>query len=145
MDWGERRVGLAVSDPTETLASALTTLEVRGAAEAIARVAQSAREIEAEAIVVGLPLLLSGAHGQAAGQAQRFADALRTATGLPVELLDERMTSGLAQRRIDELGERGTRRKTRVDAGAAVALLETWLALRAGARARSREPRQDES
>ena len=127
MDWGERRIGLAVCDPTGTIASGLPTLVVRAVAEAPARVARAAAEVEADSIVVGLPLLLSGERGAAAEAAERFARALREATGLSVHLYDERLTSALSQRRMHERGERPGRRKTRVDQGAAVALLESWL------------------
>lgn len=127
VDWGERRVGLALSDPTGILASGLETLEVRGAADAVARVAAVARESEAESVVVGLPLLLSGERGEAARAAEAFAAALAAATGLPVATWDERLTSALAGRRMQERGER-RRGKGRVDQDAAIALLESWLA-----------------
>ncbi len=127
VDWGERRIGLAVCDPTGTIASGLPTLVVRAPTEAPAQVAGVAAEVEADSIVVGLPLLLSGERGAAAEAADRFAQALRSATGLPVHLYDERLTSALSERRMHERGEKVGRRKTRVDEGAAVALLESWL------------------
>jgi len=127
VDWGLRRIGLALSDPTGLLASGLPTLEVKSRNEAIERVADVAREREAERIVVGLPLLLSGERGEAAQQAEAFAAALAASAGLPVETLDERLTSALSTRRLHEAGVRGARAKARVDQGAAIALLETWL------------------
>ena len=78
--------------------------------------------------MVGLPLHLSGARGDAAVAAERFSRLLRAATGLPVFLYDERLTSALAQRRMHETGERTRGRKGKLDQGAAVALLEGWLA-----------------
>ena len=138
VDWGERRVGLAVSDSTGTIASGLPTLVVRAPAEAVAQVAAKAAELEAESIVVGLPLLLSGERGAAAEAAERFAGSLREASGLPVHTWDERLTSALATRRLHEVGERTGARKERVDQGAAVALLESWLA-RLDAERRRRE------
>lgn len=139
MDWGERRIGLAVSDPTGTLATGLETLVVRSAAEAVRRVAEVAREREAERVVVGLPLLLSGERGEAAEAAQRFADALAAAVSVPVETYDERLTSALSARRLREAGVRTGRDKRRVDQGAAVALLESFLQ-RLEARARGDAP-----
>ena len=127
VDWGARRVGLALSDPTGLLATGLPTLEVKSREEAIAQVARVAREREAERIVVGLPLLLSGRRGEAAERAEDFAHALGAMAGVPVELLDERLTSALSLRRLHETGMRGARARARVDQGAAVALLETWL------------------
>ena len=139
MDWGERRIGLAVSDPTGTIASGLPTLTVSGPAKAVAAVLAAAAECEASAIVVGLPLLLSGERGSAADSAEAFAAQLRAKGGLPVETLDERLTSTIAQRRMQEVGERASRDKGRVDQGAAIALLETWLQ-RAAWRAREAAP-----
>jgi putative Holliday junction resolvase len=127
VDWGERRIGLAVCDPTGTIASGLETLVVRAISEAPSRVAATAAELEADSIVVGLPLLLSGERGAAAEAAERFAAAVRDASGLPVFLYDERLTSAMSQRRMHERGERVGRRKTRVDQGAAIALLESWM------------------
>jgi len=127
VDWGARRVGLALSDPTGLLATGLPTLTVTGREDAVTRVAAVAREREAERIVVGLPLLLSGERGESAAQAEAFAAALAEASTLPVELLDERLTSALSTRRLHESGVRGAKVRARVDQGAAVALLETWL------------------
>jgi putative Holliday junction resolvase len=128
VDWGGRRIGLALSDPLGVLASPLPTLEIRGEAEAVARVADTIREVGADAVVVGLPLTLRGDRGEAAENAERFAARLREACQLEVSLYDERLTSALAQRRMRETGEKSRGRKGRVDAGAAVALLEGWLA-----------------
>jgi putative Holliday junction resolvase len=127
VDWGERRIGLAVCDPTGTIASGLETLMVKSPAEAATRTAAVAAEVEADSIVVGLPLLLSGERGEAAVAAEAFAEALRTATGLPVHTWDERLTSALSTRRMHERGETARSRKGRVDQGAAVVLLESWL------------------
>ncbi len=126
VDWGERRVGLAVCDPTGTLASGLETLVVNGRPDAVRRVVAAAADVEADSIVVGLPLLLSGERGEAAHAAERFAADLAAASGLPVATWDERLTSSLASRRMRERGERGGP-KGRVDQDAAIALLESWL------------------
>jgi putative Holliday junction resolvase len=128
VDWGERRIGLAVSDDLGILATGLPTLEIRGGAEAVARVADTIRTVEADSVVVGLPLTLRGERGEAARAVERFADALRRETPVDVSLFDERLTSAMAERRMRERGEKSRGRKTRVDQGAAVALLEGWLA-----------------
>ena len=127
MDWGIRRIGLALSDPLGVLASPLPTLEIRGEADGVARVADTIREVGADAVVVGLPLTLRGERGEAAEAAERFAARLREVCEVEVSLYDERLTSALAQRRMQETGERTRGRKGKVDAGAAVALLEGWL------------------
>jgi len=128
VDWGKRRIGLAVSDALGILATGLPTLEIRGEAEAVARVADTIRNLEADSVVVGLPLTLAGGRGEAARAAERFAASLSAAIGVPVTLYDERLTSALAERRLREAGKRPRRSKGRVDQGAAVALLEGWLA-----------------
>ena len=127
MDWGERRVGIAVSDPQGIIATGLATLQVRNPEHAVARVAEVARQQEADRIVVGLPLLMSGERGTAAESAQRFADALSSRTGLPVDTYDERLTSALSERRLREVGVKTGHARARVDQGAAVALLESFL------------------
>ena len=127
VDWGGRRIGMALSDPQGIVATGLETLEVRGAADAVARVLRAIREHEAEAVVVGLPLLMSGERGEAAQRAQAFADALAARTEVPVDMYDERLTSALSARRLRELGVRTGHAKRRVDQGAAIALLESYL------------------
>ena len=127
VDWGERRIGLAVSDPTGVIATALPTLAARSRADAVERIAEIAVEREAERLVVGLPLNMSGERGDAALAAEALAAALRERTRLRVDLYDERLTSALSQRRLHETGVRTGHAKGRVDAGAAVALLESYL------------------
>jgi len=136
VDWGERRVGLAVSDPGGVIATGLTTLLVTSPENAVAQVAARAREVEAERIVVGLPLLMSGARGSAAESAQAFADALARACDVGVETYDERLTSALSERRLREVGVRTGHARPRIDQGAAIALLESYLQ-RLAARARA--------
>lgn len=127
VDWGERRIGLAVSDPAGVIPTGLDTVQARGFDDGVGRVARVAREHEVERIVVGLPLLMSGARGEAAETAERFAEALGARTGLPVDTYDERLTSALSERRLRETGQRPSRVRGRVDQGAAIALLESYL------------------
>jgi putative Holliday junction resolvase len=127
VDWGERRVGLAISDPSGTLASPLPTRTVRDPADAIEQVAAVAVGEEAERIVVGLPLLLSGERGEAARAAEAFAERLAERTALPVETYDERLTSALGERMLREAGTRRRRDKGQIDQSAAVMLLDSFL------------------
>ena len=127
VDWGERRVGLAVSDPSGIIASGLETIVVRSAADAVERVAAVAIAQEVERVVVGLPLLMSGERGSAADAAQSFADALAQRSGLPVATYDERLTSAISTRRLKETGVRTGHARKKVDQGAAIALLESYL------------------
>jgi putative Holliday junction resolvase len=127
VDWGEKRIGLAVSDPSGIIATGLKTVEARSPEDAITRVAAVAAAEDVARIVVGLPLLMSGERGEAAELAQRFADGLGKRSGLPVDTYDERLTSAISQRRLREVGVRTGHARARVDQGAAVALLESYL------------------
>jgi putative Holliday junction resolvase len=127
VDWGERRIGLAVSDPHGIIATGLETLEVRSLEEALKRLSAIAGETGAERIVVGLPLLMSGERGEAARTAEEFATALGRRVGIRVDTYDERLTSTISQRRLREVGVRTGHHRGRVDQGAAVALLESYL------------------
>ena len=96
LDYGSARTGVAVSDPTGTIARPLETVE-RAASEAgLARLAAIVREQEAERIVVGLPLTLRGEHGAQAAETELFVEALEAVVDVPVERFDERFTSTLA-------------------------------------------------
>ena len=140
VDCGERRIGLAVSDPREVIASGLRTLLVKGVEQAVTGVVRVAREVEAERVVVGMPLRMDGGRGTAAEAAQRFADQVREHCELPVDTYDERFTSALSERRLREAGVRTGHARERVDQGAAVALLESYLTRRAARRRRGEEP-----
>lgn len=130
VDWGERRIGLAISDPLGVIATGLETLDVQSAGEAARRIAAIAGEREVERVVVGLPLLMSGERGEAAEAALALAALLKERTGLPVDTYDERLTSALSERRLRETGVRTGRERQRVDQGAAMVLLESFLAFR---------------
>jgi len=118
LDYGSARTGVAVSDPTGTLARPLGIVE-RAATEAgLAEVARLARDEEVERVVVGLPLTMRGAHGEQATETERFVEALRGILEVPVELFDERFTTDLAQQTAGAAPE---------DALAAAHLLSGWL------------------
>lgn len=132
-------MGIAVCDALQVLASGRPTLHVRGLADAVEQVTAVALAEEAERIVVGWPILLSGERGDSARAAERFAEALRRTCGLPVELLDERLTSSASEQRLAERGGRRRRDKERIDQGAAMQLLEDWMARDSVRRARAAE------
>jgi putative holliday junction resolvase len=110
VDPGTKRVGLAVSDPTGTIAQALATVLAEPDATLASRLAEIAKAQGARRIVVGLPLRLDGTHGPEAAAAQRLAHGLRRASGLPVEMVDERLTTAAAER---SLIPGGVRRRAR--------------------------------
>ena len=127
MDPGSKRVGLAVSDPSGTIASALSTEPAEPAATLASRLAEIAKAQEAGRIVVGLPLRLDGRHGPEAKAAQELADRLRKASGLPVELVDERLTTAEAEKSLIAGGMRREKRRATVDRVAATLLLQGHL------------------
>ena len=138
IDYGERRLGLAVSDEAGVHAFPAGALLRQGKARDLAALRKLAAERGVARVVVGLPLHMGGRAGPEARAALAFAAALGEATGLPVETLDERWTTREAERSLREqglVGRRGHRRKEVVDAVAATLLLQTFLARAAAARA----------
>lgn len=127
VDPGSRRVGLAVSDPTATIAQPLATLDAEPRETLAERVAETARRNEARRIVVGLPRQLDGSIGDAARSARVLAGELRKASRLPVELVDERLTTALAERSMIAGGVRRSRRRATIDQVAATLLLQSHL------------------
>jgi putative holliday junction resolvase len=131
VDYGRRRIGVAVSDPGRVLASPWATLENRAPpGEPPPGLAALLRELESVEVVVGVPLNMDGSEGPMAAEARRFARRLSELTGLPVHERDERLSSVEADRRLRELElPRGKRReKGRRDRLAAAVLLEDFLA-----------------
>jgi putative Holliday junction resolvase len=127
VDPGSKRIGLALSDPTETIAQALATVPAEPAESLPARVAAVARTHAAERLIVGLPLRLDGTHGPEAAAARRLADAIRRETGLPVELVDERLTTAAAERALIAGGVKREQRRQGIDRVAATMLLQSHL------------------
>jgi putative Holliday junction resolvase len=96
LDYGAARTGVAVSDPTGTLARPLCVVERASSEAGLARLAELVREEGPERVVVGLPLTLRGEHGAQAQETARFLDSLRAVLTVPVETFDERFTTTLA-------------------------------------------------
>jgi putative Holliday junction resolvase len=97
LDFGRARTGVAVSDPSGTIARPLEVVERAATDTGLARLAALVREEEAERVVVGLPLTLRGEHGEQARETEEFIDALKAVVEVPVESYDERFTTRLAQ------------------------------------------------
>ena len=127
VDWGKRRVGLAVSDPTGTIAMALRTVAVRDERQAVAEVSRAAQETHAEKILLGLPVNMNGSNGPTACLVMDFAEKVRSLSGLPVETWDERLTSQLVERALQQGAVRHERRKQLRDQMAAQVLLQGYL------------------
>jgi putative Holliday junction resolvase len=130
IDYGDRRIGLAVSDPTGTVASPVGFIERRrGKRPPIAEMIRRGVDLEVEGFVVGLPLDQNGDDTPRALEARAIAAELEKRTGLPVRLVDERYTTAAALRAIREMGGSTRGRKGDVDAIAATVLLQHALSL----------------
>lgn len=125
LDLGSRRIGVAVSDPTGTLASPYEVIE--RAPNWHQKLLAVIDEVEAERVVVGLPLSLSGQEGPAATAAREEAAALAESLDVPVELFDERLTTVSAHRSMRDLKMKADARKRVVDKVAAAVMLQGWL------------------
>jgi len=131
VDLGSKRIGLAISDPTGTVASPFDVLNRSGdPGRDYGAIVAAARDAEARTIVVGLPLSLSGAEGPAAKAARAEVQDLRTladAAGIDVVLHDERLTTVTAERALQEARMRREARRRVVDKVAAAVMLQSWL------------------
>jgi putative Holliday junction resolvase len=121
LDYGSARTGVAVSDPTGTLARPVGVIERAGSEAGIERLVELIVSEGAERDIVGMPLTLRGERGEQAQETERFVDALRGAVDVPVEGFDERFTTDLAEQ------DRGSRNLP-ADARAAAHLLTSYLA-----------------
>lgn len=127
LDWGTKRVGVAVTDPFGEVALPLDVLPGDRPDELWKRVRKICEDKDVKRIVVGLPVNMDGTHGPAAAAAKAFAARAGKETGLPVDTLDERLTSADADGRLAETGMRWKDRKKRVDQVAASLILAAWL------------------
>ena len=132
IDWGERRIGLAISDPTGTIAGPAGVIERRaGKRPPVAELVRRAVSLEARGIVMGLPLDGNGEETARSAECRRVAAELAKRTSLPVALLDERFTTAAALRAVRDMGGSTRGRKGDVDALAATVLLQQALRMQA--------------
>ena len=124
LDFGRARTGVAVSDPTGTVARPLCVIERAATEDGLAQLAALIAEEEAERVVVGLPLTLRGDRGEQARETESFVEALTAVTEVPVVMFDERFTTDLAEQVPSRTAE---------DARAAAHLLSSYLAWSSGA------------
>ena len=147
-DYGLRRIGVAVSDPTRTIASPLTTIMRRvGKRPPWTEITRLIEEYTPGELVVGLPLEMSGDEGVWAAEVREFGDGLARRSGLPIHWVDERLSSVLAERMVRGSGLKRTDRedKRRIDATAAALLLRGYLAREAYKQANEPEPDPSDS
>ncbi|HKT46039.1 MAG TPA: Holliday junction resolvase RuvX [Candidatus Acidoferrales bacterium] len=135
IDYGRRRIGIAVADSAVGIAEPLATLERVNRNEDMRRLRELAREHRVKQILVGLPLRLDGTRGEMAEEAERFAQRVRKQIGIPVQLVDERLSSWEAERKMEEefgkqlrsLSRKKGESKISVDSIAAVVILREFL------------------
>lgn len=127
IDFGEKRIGLAISDPEGRIAVPMSTLQRRDDRSALRQIAEVARREGVGRLVVGEPVNMDGTRGPAAERARRFGERLAELTGLPLELVNESLTSREAEERLRDAGVDPRRDPGRVDAVAAQILLQESL------------------
>lgn len=126
LDVGDRRIGVAISDPTGSLASPVEVYHRKDPTSDTQHVVELADELEANGIVVGLPKNMNGSEGPQAEKTREFADTL-SARGFPVHLWDERLSTVEATRRMVEQRHRRRGIQQRIDSEAAALILQTYL------------------
>ncbi|MDP6282731.1 MAG: Holliday junction resolvase RuvX [Acidimicrobiales bacterium] len=128
IDLGEKRIGVAISDSSGSLATPYEVVTRTGSRDQDhRRIRAIVEEVEAEILVVGLPLSLDGSEGPAAQGARKEAEAIRQTISIPIELHDERFTTVEAERILKEQGLDATERRKVVDKVAAAILLQAWM------------------
>ena len=130
IDYGRRRVGLAVTDPLGLTAQGLPTLVINHWEDILDWVRANRGEWEIEKVIVGLPRSLSGGMGPMANEVVAFANVLRERTKLPVELIDERLTSREAHATFAQAGKKLKGRKEAIDRISAVLLLQHYMEMK---------------
>jgi putative Holliday junction resolvase len=127
LDPGSKRIGVAVSDETKTIAQPLEWIPAEPFAGFLARLNQLIAEKEIDLILIGLPRNMDGSHGPAAQKAEAFAAVLRNAILVPIKMRDERLTTLQANKIMIQGKVRRDKRKDKVDKMAAALLLQSYL------------------
>lgn len=127
LDYGSVRIGLALSDPSGTIAGPLEVYRRRSLPQDLAELKQIVRDREIELVVVGLPRNMNGTEGPQAAETREFVQQLRAEIDCPVDLWDERLSSVIAERAMLEAGLSRARRKQKRDKVAACVILQGYL------------------
>ena len=128
LDPGRKRIGVAVSDETGLIASPVGVIQVGSSrAEVFKQVLRHIEQQEAGKLIIGLPLHMNGDEGIEAGRAREFARQLSKLTNIPIDFMDERLTSVEADRLMQEAGVKREKRRANIDARAAAIILQTYL------------------
>jgi len=127
LDHGSKRIGVAVSDPTKTIAQPLEYILAEPFADFLERLKVVLAAQEVDLLLIGLPRNMDGSYGPAAQKVQVFVAALKSAITVPIRLWDERLTSSQANKILIQGGVRRDQRKEKVDKMAAAILLQSYL------------------
>lgn len=127
VDLGKARTGIAASDKTEYLASPVKVISEHNREKLLGKVCETAQEIKAELVVVGLPKNMDGSEGDSAKNAREFSAELAQKLGLEVKLWDERCTTITAHGYLNDTNTRGKKRKAVIDEVAATVILQSFL------------------
>ncbi|HCC01040.1 MAG TPA: Holliday junction resolvase RuvX [Ruminococcaceae bacterium] len=127
VDYGDARTGIALSDPSGFLASPVCVIHETDEKRILSKTAEQVKNLCAERVVVGLPKNMNGTLGPRAEKAQVFAEALQEICGVQVDLFDERRTTIAAQVYFNATNVRGKKRKEKIDAAAAMIILQDYL------------------
>jgi len=127
VDYGSRRIGLAISDPLRITSQVLGTLEVDSADEAVRAISEVILKEDVSEVVVGMPLKMDGGRGRQAEEVEKFVELLERSSGVGVVTWDERLTSVAATRALNDMGLKLKGRKNRVDSIAACLILQSYL------------------
>ena len=137
IDFGEKRIGLAISDPSRTIAQPLKTIVYQTLNNAFQEIHRVLQDYAVEKIIVGLPVTLKGSDSPKTRETRAFIERLRHRVTVPVEAFDERLTTLQAHRSLRAMGQKPSRKKDKVDQLAAVHLLQSFLDLETNQRMRS--------
>lgn len=127
VDYGDKRTGLAECDVSGMLASGITTISEGGMAKTAARVAKEAQSRDCKKIIIGLPKNMDGSEGPRTDVIRAFAALLAEATDIPIDFYDERMSTMVAYRFLDETGTFGKKRKNAIDTLSAEIILQGYI------------------
>ena len=127
VDFGEKRIGIALSDPMKITAQPFEVIEVVSFKKAANRIAEIVKEKEVEEIIFGMPYTSTGKEGEMAGKVRDFAELVERRVNVPIKFVDERMTTRGVARVLDEAGVKKGKKKKVIDKLAATYLLEGYL------------------
>ena len=127
LDLGEKRVGVALSDPDRILAQPLKTIPFRSQKQLLQEITDLLKEYQIAKIVIGLPLTMKGTDSEKTRQVRQFARVLSQSVSVPVDFMDERLTTVQAHSTLHQIGKKPSRNRDRVDQLAAQLILQTFL------------------